>query len=121
MKKILIVDDEPDQLGLLVDVMQDKCIVLQANRGDEALKIFLEENPDAVSLDISLAGALQGNHLLKIIKHSRPEIPVVMVTGYSHLKGQMIALGVDKFMLKPVDPAEFLTFFIERGLMNGAS
>ena len=119
MKKILIVDDQAEQRGFLVEAMKMKCKVFETGQADEALRIFLEERPDGVSLDYDLGGPLRGDHLLKLMKCKRPEIPIIMVTGYSHLKKELLSQGADEFMEKPVQLADFFKFFVRKGLVNG--
>jgi DNA-binding response OmpR family regulator len=84
-KKILVVDDEPDMVDWLTTFFQDNGYdTIVAYNGQEGFEKVKTENPDLITLDISMdkeSGIrmyrdLQGDEQLK-------KIPVVMVTGVS--------------------------------------
>ena len=81
MKKILIVDDQAGIRILLNEVFQREGFqtILAAN-GLEALQLF-GEHVDGVILDMKIPG-MNGLEILQHIKEKKPEIPVMMMTGY---------------------------------------
>lgn len=93
MKKILIVDDEPDIVSYLEMILQDNGYeTLVANNGNEALEKIRAERPDLVTLDISMPEA-SGTRFYKEVK-TDPElsgIPVVIVTGVTGMGGDKYA------------------------------
>ena len=52
--KILIVDDKPENLSLLFNLLQEHYEVLAAEDGDVALEITRENRPDLILLDIMM-------------------------------------------------------------------
>ena len=103
--KVLIVDDEPDYLQTLRDMLEmNRYLVASAIDGQQALKMIPEEQPDVILLDLIMPG-MNGLEVLERIK-SNPEfksIPVIMLTGRS--EGGDIAraqeCGVDDYIVKP--------------------
>ncbi|HOP09702.1 MAG TPA: response regulator [Candidatus Methanofastidiosa archaeon] len=81
-KKILIVDDTPDNVKLLKAFLsgQDYDIIV-AEDGEEALAKTFSENPDLVLLDLMLPKK-SGIEVLREIKSKRKEMPVVVLTAY---------------------------------------
>ena len=103
--KVLIVDDEPDYLQTLRDMLEmNRYLVASAIDGQQALKMIPEEQPDVILLDLIMPG-MNGLEVLERIK-SNPEfksIPVIMLTGRS--EGGDITrakeCGVDDYIVKP--------------------
>lgn len=110
---ILVVDDEPDILGLIKDTLMDVGYNVEiAESGEDAL-ILLEKNIsiDLILLDISMPG-LSGIDVLEIIKNNpkTSEIPVIMVTALDQMiyKKQAYSLGANDFLAKPYEIEELL-------------
>lgn len=84
-KTILIIDDEPACLDLhsrIVSMWSDKCNILTANNGREAIPIIQSETPDLVLLDLVMP-ELDGFGVLEMMRsneHTR-DIPVLVLTG----------------------------------------
>jgi DNA-binding response OmpR family regulator len=116
MKKLLIVDDDSRPREILTDFFQHQYIVFSAGRGDQAMRYFLEESPDAVLLDYELEGALQGNHLLKLMKRVNQDAIIVMVTGRSDLEKDLLDMGADGFLGKPCDIFTIRDFLIQKNI-----
>jgi len=93
MKKILIVDDEPDIVGYLEMILQDNGYDTDtAANGNEALRKVLEAPPDLVTLDISMPES-SGTRFYKDVK-TNPKlsgIPIFIVTGVTGLGGDRYA------------------------------
>jgi len=82
--KILVVDDEEPVRDLFNDLLtKEKCAVRTASTGEEALEIVAKESFDVVLLDIKLPG-MSGLEALKKIKDIRPELVVIMITGFGY-------------------------------------
>jgi CheY-like chemotaxis protein len=82
-KKILIVDDEPEQIEFAAMVMQENgYIPISASDGKEGMKKVHTEKPDLILLDILMPekGGLGMYKDLKQNEETR-NIPVVIVTG----------------------------------------
>ncbi|MEG2518379.1 MAG: EAL domain-containing protein [Oscillospiraceae bacterium] len=107
---ILIVDDAAVNRAVLEKILQGKFIFLEAENGEEALKI-LRENPnkiDLILLDISMP-VMDGKEFLKY-KKSSPEldgIPVIMATADDspEQQAETFSLGANDYIIKPFVPA----------------
>jgi len=81
-KKILIVDDTPDNVKLLKAFLSGQDYeIITAEDGEEALVKAFSENPDLVLLDLMLPKK-SGIEVLREIKANRKDMPVVVLTAY---------------------------------------
>jgi signal transduction histidine kinase len=108
--KILIVDDQPSNLIILFDCLDNlKATVLLAQTGKRAVELAIEEEPDIIILDI-LMPEMDGYQLCNLLKEheSTSEIPVIFMSALSEtadiLKGFEVG-GVD-YITKPVQYQE---------------
>jgi len=102
-KKILIVDDNPNMSVLLSDILEIfEYEGTQAEDGEEALSKLKDENYAMVFTDLRMP-KMDGIDLLKAIKNQHPELPVVVITGYSLGETQNLLLTerADGFLNKP--------------------
>jgi len=109
--KILIVDDEPDMLGLMVEVFEDKGFnVLSAKCGNDAAKILGGEDIKVVLSDFRMPNG-NGLYLLeecyKLDENKRPCF--FFISAHSDLPvEECLAKGVKKFFTKPCDLDELV-------------
>jgi DNA-binding NtrC family response regulator len=105
-RQVMIVDDEPDMLGMLRLVIEKKCDceVVTALSGNMALGALANGRPDMVITDIKMPD-LDGLQLLKRIKELDESISVVVMTGYGTIDMAVQALkdGAYDFLEKPFD------------------
>lgn len=81
MAKLLIVDDEADVREFAANFFRKRKIdVTTAESGEAALKIFGEQKPDLVLLDIKMDG-IDGVETLKRLRAIDQNAKVIMVTG----------------------------------------
>jgi CheY-like chemotaxis protein len=80
MKRILLVDDEPELLGIMSDHFNGRYEIDMAQSGTAALECFAGQRPDVVFLDNNMPG-LDGLEVLRRLRRSDPGVPVVMVTA----------------------------------------
>ena len=109
MAKILVVDDEPDMIWAITNVLlTENHSVVSVSSGEEAL-VKVKENIDLVLLDFRLPG-MDGIQILEKIKQMKPELPVIMVTGYGGIEEavQSIKLGASHYLSKPFDNAHLI-------------
>jgi len=105
---ILIVDDEPGiRRSLGESLSEEGYAVLKAERGEQALELIENSDPDAIHLmllDVWLPG-IDGLETLQRAKVLRPELPVVMISGHGNIDTalQSTRLGAFDFLEKPVD------------------
>jgi len=103
-KKVLVVDDEESVVQSIEGVLEDEGFrVAKARSGEEAIKVFQEEEPDVTLLDIWLPG-MDGIEVLKRFKWMVPECQVIMISGHATISTAMTAvkLGAFDFIEKPL-------------------
>ncbi|HSL17687.1 MAG TPA: response regulator [Methylomirabilota bacterium] len=106
-EKVLLVDDEEEFVETLAERMRTRGMeVATTNSGADALERVDAEDFDVVVLDLKMPG-IDGMEALERIKRRRPDIQVVLLTGYATVeKGvEAIKLGALEFLEKPVDLA----------------
>jgi DNA-binding NtrC family response regulator len=106
-EKVLLVDDEEEFVETLAERMRTRGMeVATTNSGADALERVGAEDFDVVVLDLKMPG-IDGMEALERIKRRRPDIQVVLLTGYATVeKGvEAIKLGALEFLEKPVDLA----------------
>lgn len=106
---ILVVDDTPDNLFLVSNLLKEIYIVKVANSGEKALKYLFETNipPDLILLDIMMP-VLSGYDVLKKIKENSQlsSIPIVFLTAKSSVEDEKMGLelGASDYIIKPISP-----------------
>ncbi len=107
--KILIVDDEESHLLLTkLELRDERWEVVTASNGQEGIELFESENPDLAIVDVKMPG-MDGITLLKKMKERRPEIPVVIFTGYDQ-KALTLPDEADAFAVKSSSYRELKEF-----------
>ena len=82
--KVLVVDDEAAVRDLFSDLFKKKGYSVKGvASGEEALELVQKEDFDAILLDIKLKG-MSGLEALKKIKDAKPEIVIIMITGFGY-------------------------------------
>jgi signal transduction histidine kinase len=105
---VLVVDDTPQNLELVGDLLQETCVVKVANSGRRALTIALSEPPpDLILLDIMMPG-MDGHDVCRQLKaNARTNaIPVIFFTarGDAEDEEQGLAMGAVDYITKPISP-----------------
>ncbi|MDD4808093.1 MAG: response regulator transcription factor [Oscillospiraceae bacterium] len=105
--KILVVDDDQNICELLrLYIEKENFDVVIANDGRQALKLFDEQNPDLVLLDIMLP-ELDGWQVCREIRR-KSQCPIIMLTakGETFDKVLGLELGADDYVVKPFETKE---------------
>ena len=119
--KILVVDDEINVCkSIRQAIVKEEYEVDMALSGEEALEMDKKELYDLVITDLMMPG-ISGVDLLKTLKRARPEVIVILVTGYPTIRTavQSIKLGAFDYIPKPFTPVE-LRSLISRALKKPA-
>jgi DNA-binding NtrC family response regulator len=104
-EKVLLVDDEQDFLDSLAERMRARGMdVSTTTSAEEAIKKAETESYDAIVLDLMMP-EMDGIEVLQAIKEKRPDVGVILLTGYATLdKGiEAMKLGAMDFVEKPAD------------------
>jgi two-component system cell cycle response regulator DivK len=112
MSTVLIVEDNEKNMKLARDVLQAKGYqTLEAETGEEGVRLAKERKPDLVLMDIQLPG-INGIEAFKQIRADpkTARIPVVALTASVTPtdRSQITAAGFDAFVGKPISLKEFL-------------
>jgi CheY-like chemotaxis protein len=104
MKRVLIVDDEPELAEVVREYLAEQYDVVVANSGTAALASFRQRRPDAVFLDISMPGP-SGLEVLKELRRADPTLPVIMVTVNTDVTvvQECLRAGAFAYVPKPFD------------------
>ena len=102
--RILVVDDEPDSLAIVVRALEDQYTISKATSGHEALRMIGQDMPDLVVLDYMMDG-MDGLPVVKTLR-GRPEtqaLPVLMLTAMSDEASTRAGFdaGVTDYVTKP--------------------
>jgi len=108
VKKILVVDNEEDQLdmmGSLLDRMGYQVVLVQDP--DKALNLIRKDRFSLVITDLIMPGT-DGMELCEQIKSTMPETTVYMFSGYVDLyePEKIKRAGFDGYLQKPIDVAQ---------------
>jgi PleD family two-component response regulator len=104
---ILIVDDEPMSIDLLLDTFELEYEVLSATDGKTGIETAMREMPDLILLDVLMPG-IDGYEVCRRLKGNRQtqNIPVIFITalagGSDEIRG--LELGARDYLTKPIDP-----------------
>jgi CheY-like chemotaxis protein len=105
--RILLVDDEPDNLEVLDLILAwEGFVISQAGSGSEALAMVAKQSPDLILLDVMMPG-MSGYEVLAKLKAdpATSATPVMMVSAILDpgAKGRALTAGSDDFLSKPID------------------
>ena len=111
MYNLLIVDDEPvirrgiKSLAILSEIGINK--IFEAGNAETCLEITDKEQIDIIMLDINMPNT-DGLTLAKMLKEKNQNFAIIMVTGYDYFEYMQTAirLGVDDYLLKPVNKTD---------------
>jgi len=109
--RVLLVDDEPNIRRMVAALLQAEGYeTAEAANGNAALAAVKEVVPDAILLDLMMAGGPDGLATLEQLKQQLPDVPVVMMSGKASLTDAVRAtkLGAFQFLEKPLAPEGLL-------------
>ncbi len=110
MNTILVVDDEPNYLIVISELLKEESYeVLTAQSGEDGLKIVEETDLDLVLTDMRMPG-MGGLEFLKAIKKYNKDLPVIMITAFGEVEKAVVAMkaGAYNYLAKPFNNEELL-------------
>lgn len=108
-KTVLVVDDEKPIVDILVyNLKKEGYNTLEANDGEEAVRLVIEKKPDLVLLDIMLP-KMDGLTVCKRIRHNY-NIPIIMLSAKDEEIDKILGLelGADDYITKPFSVRELI-------------
>src|SRR3954463_12868307 len=105
---ILVVDDAPSNISVLMEILRGDYRVLAATNGEQALKIAHgDPPPDLILLDVMMP-EMSGHEVCQRLKaeSSTRKIPVIFVTAMNQVEDEErgFTLGAVDYIPKPVSP-----------------
>jgi two-component system alkaline phosphatase synthesis response regulator PhoP len=109
---ILVVEDEPDIRKLVqYNLAQERYKVLEAEDGEQALKLLQRTKPNLVILDLMLPG-MSGLELCRLLREHQEtaQLPILMLTAKAGEADKIVGLelGADDYLAKPFSPREMV-------------
>lgn len=102
---VLLVDDEKDFLEIMSMRMASRGFdVDTADSADEAMAVLEKKDFDAIVMDFQMPG-LDGMKALKVIKAKKPEMQIILLSGYATVEKAVEAIkaGASDLIEKPAD------------------
>jgi DNA-binding response OmpR family regulator len=106
--KILIIDDDPSALELFQILLTPNYYVLTASSGQEGLRLIKQSSPDLILLDLLMPGMDGWQVCGEIRKFSEIPIIIISVIDSSEVISNILNLGADVFMNKPVSSSRLI-------------
>jgi two-component system, OmpR family, alkaline phosphatase synthesis response regulator PhoP len=109
---ILVIEDEPDIRKLVhYNLAQERYKVLEAEDGEQALKLLQRVKPNLIILDLMLPG-MSGLELCKFLRERQEtsQMPILMLTAKAGEADKVVGLemGADDYLAKPFSPREMV-------------
>lgn len=108
--KILVVDDEPSLVeALTYNLRQQGYVPIVAGDADTALRLFREQGPDLVLLDVMLPSG-NGFEVCRLIRQSGSRVPILMLTARITESDRVegLEIGADDYLVKPYATRELM-------------
>jgi len=120
LKRLLVVDDEPNLLRAVAAVLRDENFdVTTARNGREALISVAQSQPDLIVSDVRMPG-MDGFELARRLRSAAnfALIPIVFLTAKDEIEDRVegFRAGVDAYLTKPFEPDELVA--VIRGILR---
>ena len=119
MKKIAVVEDNPDNRLLVQAILEDSYEIFEYENGIEALEGLKREKPDLVLMDISLP-EMDGTEVLEHLREDDilKDLPVIALTAHamSGDRERFLNAGFDDYLTKPIIDENMLLDVIKKWL-----
>ena len=117
---ILVIDDDTIVRESIVAYLEGSGFdILQAENGEEGLKLFREQFPDIILCDLRMPG-IDGLSVLRNVRKESLDTPFIVVSGAGIMTDvvEALRLGASDFLIKPIVDLEVLEYAINRALEN---
>jgi len=105
--KVMLVDDEESIRKVVEQILvKDGYRVCYASNGEQALRIFKDEKPSLLILDVMLP-EMDGFELCRIIRQ-QSSVPIIMLSAKGDIVDKSVGfkMGADDYVSKPFSPVE---------------
>jgi FixJ family two-component response regulator len=105
-KKVLVIDDERIVIDSVTKILKEERLDVEATlSGRQGLEMALKKDYDLVLSDLRMPD-IGGMRVLRDLKRAKPNLPVVMITGYATVPSavQAMKLGAAEILEKPFSP-----------------
>ncbi|MCG8571174.1 MAG: response regulator [Spirochaetes bacterium] len=109
-KKILVIDDEPSMHEVILKQLKNENFEITTSCDPkEALKLINMKDFDVVLCDIFMNN-LSGIEVLKKVKFNRPDVKIILMTGYydTDLEVEAKKYGSTDFLTKPIKKTDLI-------------
>ena len=111
MARILIIEDDNSVASALQDLLRAEGFEVEMQTDSAAgLTAALNGDHDVVVTDLQMPG-VSGIEIIEQLQAAKPHLPVILITAFhtTEVAIRAIKLGAYDYLLKPIDPSEFLT------------
>lgn len=118
MQKILLIEDEePFASNLQEELKEYGLVTIKVDGGEEALELLENDSFQGVVLDLKLKSSsnIHGISVIEWLRKFQPNIPIIVITGHSHLAIRAFEYGVDSLMIKPVE-GKYVSQYLKRAI-----
>jgi DNA-binding NtrC family response regulator len=120
--KVLLVDDEKEFVETLAQRLEIRDFDVKTSlSGEECLELVREDDFDVIVLDVLMPGK-GGIETLKEIKHLKPLVHVIMLTGHATVETAIegMKIGAFDYLMKPTDTEDLVKKITEAGHLKAA-
>ena len=115
-KRVLVVEDIRSNFFLVSSILKNKCQLLHAPNGLEAVEIVRTQPVDLVLMDMKMP-VMDGRTATSEIRKFNAEIPIIALTAHAFDADRVAALkaGCDDYLVKPINGAKLMQTLKEYG------
>ncbi len=116
LKRVLVVEDTQSNFFLVSSILKNKCQLLHAPNGLEAVEIVRTQPVDLVLMDMKMP-VMDGRTATSEIRKFNAEIPIIALTAHAFDADRVAALkaGCDDYLVKPINGAKLMQTLKEYG------
>jgi len=108
MKKIIVIDDDPTNAGLIKMLLELDGYEVTAGSDEEEAIAATQKDTSAFVIDCNLARGASGIDILRKVRNGQTDASqdaiVIMTSGDYRLENETIEAGANQFLLKPYSP-----------------